>query len=59
MCVAGDHTFDVSGIDGNDHLSKAEDGVNAGEDGMPGKHGIPGESGGNILVCSSAISGVN
>jgi hypothetical protein len=51
--------FDVSGIDGENFEQSAPNGQNSSCDGEPGKHGRPGQSGGNVLLCCSQITGKN
>ncbi|XP_058124995.1 LOW QUALITY PROTEIN: uncharacterized protein LOC131285440 [Anopheles ziemanni] len=47
-------TFDVSGKK-NDHVYPEDAGTDKGGDGMQGKDGYPGESGGNVLILANSI----
>jgi len=57
ILVKGSVVLDVSGKDGRNSFSdqKAGDGETSGHDGKPGKHGCPGESGGNVVIISNKI----
>ena len=60
IIVKGDCLFDLSGKDGVDGeratgKRKADDGAKPGAHGCHGEHGTPGQSGGNILICTDGI----